>query len=360
MDDFVKLIDDTDVGNVGAQYRVGIDIMNRSRDTLQALPWISSAAERGYARAQVHIGEFYQKGTILPQDFAKALDWYLKAAEQGDGLGMYHVALCYFNGEGVERDLEKAIELCRSAAEKGEPAAQYELGACYDYGYGVERDLEQALIWYRQAAENNHGEARFSLARCYQFGYGVEADGDMAMYWYERAMISPMPRRKQIQTVDNINRLIAEGYSAVLFGMFATLRTSSDATIKPAKSATPASPQIQNVNDYQQAALQGDKNAQYLLGLSFFNGRGVDSDRNKATEWYRMAAEQGHAMAQYRLANCYRNGHGVVRNGNMAMYWFEKATKNSDKTLSKNEKKQAKTYIKQLKSRGFSASKANL
>ncbi len=42
------------------------------------------------------------------------------------------------------------------------------------------------------------------------------------------------------------------------------------------------------------AALAGDRNAQYNIGLAYATGRGVVKDAVEAVRWYRRAADAGH------------------------------------------------------------------
>ena len=43
----------------------------------------------------------------------------------------------------------------------------------------------------------------------------------------------------------------------------------------------------------QNRANQGDKEAQFNLGLMYAEGRGVNEDEKKAVKWFTLAAEQG-------------------------------------------------------------------
>lgn len=52
---------------------------------------------------------------------------------------------------------------------------------------------------------------------------------------------------------------------------------------------------------FKQAAEYGDPEAQYELGLCFFEGKGVHCDNNEAFKMWKQSAEQGYAIAQYRL-----------------------------------------------------------
>ena len=53
---------------------------------------------------------------------------------------------------------------------------------------------------------------------------------------------------------------------------------------------------------YHLAAEQGDANAQYVLGVLYEDGLGVEQSNTEAAKWYRKAAEQGDPFAAKRLA----------------------------------------------------------
>ena len=72
-------------------------------------------------------------------------------------------------------------------------------------------------------------------------------------------------------------------------------------------------PSAQEFTDLHALAEAGDTEAQYNLGLMYFNGRGVAQDDVEAVAWYRQAAGQGHAKAQTRLGVMYDTGKGVAQ-----------------------------------------------
>jgi hypothetical protein len=47
------------------------------------------------------------------------------------------------------------------------------------------------------------------------------------------------------------------------------------------------------------------------VGRYYYNGDGVDVDKEEAFRYYKIAADQGHADAQYNVGSCYVNGDGV-------------------------------------------------
>lgn len=59
---------------------------------------------------------------------------------------------------------------------------------------------------------------------------------------------------------------------------------------------------------YTLSANQGHKTALNILGLAYKNGRGVNKDLVKATEYIRKSAEQGYANAQLVYGDMFRDG----------------------------------------------------
>ena len=74
-----------------------------------------------------------------------------------------------------------------------------------------------------------------------------------------------------------------------------------------------------------QLAEEGNPNAQFLLGMMFHQGDGVQRDNVKACYWFAKAAEQGDADAQYHLGLQYKKGEGVNRDNVKACFWFKKS-----------------------------------
>ena len=51
--------------------------------------------------------------------------------------------------------------------------------------------------------------------------------------------------------------------------------------------------------------------AQYLVGVMYENGYGMDADYGEAMRWYQLAADQGYAPALNQIGYLYFNGYGV-------------------------------------------------
>ena len=69
-------------------------------------------------------------------------------------------------------------------------------------------------------------------------------------------------------------------------------------------------------------AESGDPNAQYNLGVRYYNGDGLVQNYSEAVHWFRMSVSQKNVAAQNNLGICYYNGNGVEKNLERAAYWF--------------------------------------
>lgn len=57
---------------------------------------------------------------------------------------------------------------------------------------------------------------------------------------------------------------------------------------------------------YLRAALRGDQEAQYQMGLNYLNGQfGLDRSYTHAKKWLEQAAQQGHPFAEEELKKAY-------------------------------------------------------
>lgn len=72
-------------------------------------------------------------------------------------------------------------------------------------------------------------------------------------------------------------------------------------------------------------AQAGNADAEHLLGLMYYMGRGVPQDYKQALEWHRKAAQKGKADAQYVVGAMYYTGNAVIQDHKQAVSWFRKA-----------------------------------
>ena len=83
--------------------------------------------------------------------------------------------------------------------------------------------------------------------------------------------------------------------------------------------------QTVHIDSLRQKAEQGDADAQFILGASYYHGKGVPQDYVEAAKWWRKAAEQDQAYAQEYLGFAYSYGLGVPHDDVLAHMWYNLA-----------------------------------
>jgi TPR repeat protein len=195
-------------GDPEAQQAIGVwlerGLFGAKTNVAEAVKWYRRAADRGFAYAQVLLGNSYCAGRGVPKDEEEGARWYRKAADQGDSEGQLMLAAAYNEGSGVPKDYEQAAKWYREAADQDDsspnasrrvilqsytiaPMAQTELGKCYYRGEGVTQDFAEAARWFRRAADQGDKDAQDRLAVCYSRGEGVIKDYLQAYKWFNLA-----------------------------------------------------------------------------------------------------------------------------------------------------------------------------
>ena len=102
------------------------------------------------------------------------------------------------------------------------------------------------------------------------------------------------------------------------------------------------------VTRIRQAAERGDADAQFALGMAYFDGRGVKQDLVASSRWFAAAARQGVAEAQFNLGNAYHTGRGVARDPAQALRWWRAA---ADQGVANASHNLAVYYLEEPKNR---------
>ena len=129
--------------------------------------------------------------------FEKAAECFAKDAELGDVEAKFKLGQYYEHGKGVPQDYVKAAELYIEVAECenrekftcSDPdcpcvypqyEAEYALGCFNEQGLLPDSTMEKAIEWYLRAQNDGSNEADWKMVECYLFGKGVEQNYDMA------------------------------------------------------------------------------------------------------------------------------------------------------------------------------------
>jgi TPR repeat protein len=279
------------------------------RDYQESLKWFQKAADQGDKDAQYELGKWYYSGVWVTRDYAEAFKWFQRAADQGDMDAQYQLGRLYYRGEGVSQDYPEALKWFQKAAEQGNieaqrlkdslsqfmdmqkkaeqgvANAQFELSHMYYSGEFVSKNNTEAFKWLQKAAEQADKDAQLRLGQMYYRGEGVSQDYPEALKWFQKAAEQGNEEALKQTT---------------LLSSFLTAKEKAE---------------------------QGDKDAQYQLGLAYKTGEGVTQDYSNALKWFQKAAEQGYAGAQHNMGAMYYNGWGISQDYSKAFYWASKAAK---------------------------------
>jgi len=121
--------------NLGRLYFRGEGV---PRDAARGLRLAGSAADIGYAVAQIALGDRYREGDDAPADVALALRYYGMAAAQGDPTGQIRLG-------------PQAYRLFRQAAELGHGQCQFNLATYCRDGRAAAPDPAAAYVWFSLA-----------------------------------------------------------------------------------------------------------------------------------------------------------------------------------------------------------------
>ena len=77
-----------------------------------------------------------------------------------------------------------------------------------------------------------------------------------------------------------------------------------------------------NIEALTEKANEGDRQAQYDLGMLYYTGREVERNLELGAQWFLKAAQQGLAEAQFAVGRCYFFGQGVPRDKATGAGWY--------------------------------------
>lgn len=311
-------------GHLNAQYKLKVYFGEYNYKVVENnhFETLKEKAEQGVEDAQLELGNMYENGLEVEQDYKEALNWYMKAAELMSEFAVLKVGEFYLNGYGVEANSDEAFEWYMKAeqgwgsesavdamsdmvaegkleefitrSEHGDTDAQLKLGYIYENGIGVSADFQEALSWYMKAAEQGDSNGQYNVGMMYRDSFYseiIDQDHKEAVKWLSKA------------------------------------------------------------------AEQGHAAAQYFLGDMYLKGNGVKQNKYTAFEWFKKAADSGEALAildlksefgitedseeaeievvrgnlLLELGNIYYNGLGVKKNYLKAAEWYHKAAEHGNK-----------------------------
>ncbi|MES2121240.1 MAG: SEL1-like repeat protein, partial [Chlamydiota bacterium] len=231
--------------------------------------WYGKAAQEGWVKAQVCLGECYTLGEGIPRDANAAAHWFKRAAIYGNKTAQY-----YFGSHLIDaNDLKAAAYWFQKSAVQGSPYAQLRLSKCYRDGEGVAQSKNASLHWLEKAAIQGHAGAQRQLA----------FEGDFsslrqAIFWLKKA--ADGGDAKAQYSMGN----------AYYSGNFGLEQSDSNA-----------------FDCYSLSAEQNYAPALFMVGWFMLGSHGVEEDPEGALVLIQAAADLGDPLAQQYLRGEFSN-----------------------------------------------------
>ena len=222
---------------------------------------VKDVNEKVQGSALNRLGELYDRGLGVNQDWSRSFDLYQKSAILNNPYGAANLGNALFFALGTERDLKEALRWALKGAEGNVPMAINQLGWQYRTGMGVPVDTAEARRRYQQSAELGDATGESQLG--WMYAHVDPLDYQLAMEWYKKAAA-----QNDVTAENNIGFLYENGMGV-------------------------AQDYAQAAAWYQKAAALNYPRAQYHLGNLYALGRGVALDQKRARELMGKAGDAG-------------------------------------------------------------------
>jgi len=183
---------------------------------------------------------------------------FQNACDKGDSQACLNLGIMYHLGDGVHQDFKHARLLYEKACKMGLGEGCAHLGYMYENGHAG-TDFVKAAEYYFQGCTLGNASACASLGKFYENGTGVPEDMQQAVDFYDKACDD------------------GDGQSCAHLGLLYD----------------------QDKNDvyaavyYQKACDAKEADTCSTLGVMYLNGRGVDTNEQKAYELFQQACKLG-------------------------------------------------------------------
>jgi TPR repeat protein len=329
MSEFDQTKTNAEQGDPEAQYMLGVALttgIDTPRNYLEAVEWITKAANQGNVDAQSELGRIYRAGEVITVDYDQSLYWFGEAAKSGDAQAQYELGRFYQQGLIVPRDLWKSRQWFKRSSLNGYSAAQYEFAEILiteNLSQGT--DNPDAVKWLAAASKQGHLKANLRLGNAYaKEYYGLSKNDELARKFISVAGNEYLARaiegdsQAQLLWADLLFNYgigpYVEGYS------FVDEDLDDELALKW----------------YMKAADQGNSNAMLALGAFHSNanswratggGLALPSEDEKAFQWFSKAANLGNLMSMLWLEGMYKEGEGTQKDLQKSFEWSLRSAK---------------------------------
>eukprot|EP01114_Cavostelium_apophysatum_P010160 TRINITY_DN2362_c0_g1_i1.p1 TRINITY_DN2362_c0_g1~~TRINITY_DN2362_c0_g1_i1.p1 ORF type:complete len:372 (-),score=78.37 TRINITY_DN2362_c0_g1_i1:1077-2192(-) len=326
---------------LATSYREGRGV---NQDLDSALYWYKRAAVQGNEVAIMEVAYAYYHGQGVPLNKVESRRWFDLGAEKQIPAALWQGSWLYFSGQGGTKDEKRGIECLKRAAmlETHTSAMQFYGQMTFD-GECTEKNEVEGLRWIEKAADMGNSQAKQELAvrmmkkleitpdssspeetkALALLNYAADAADEgahlqLARYYFNKG---DYPRGAKLY-----EQAIYSSEDASYELAMALLTGKGDLKADSARA----------LELLEEAATEKHLNSQKKLATLYLSGdstAGIQKDPKKGAKYLVEAAENGDRDCQLLLGYSYLNGTPFLeQNTKKAQYWVQKASKNLPKT----------------------------
>jgi uncharacterized protein len=230
----------------------------------------------------------------------------------------------------------KSVTLSEEPVPLTDADSQYSLGISYEIRTGATPDMDQSKIWIERAAQQGLAKAQYALASIYLTGHTLD-DDRVALKWFQIATdqgfhqaqthfgwksddVEKIPTNTKVKIVKNYELAAQQGdakaqYALAWFykewvgdfeqALYWFRRAADQGHMAAENRLGIFSQQFNNFHEalywYRKSAAQGYDAAQVNLGITYWDGQGVQQNKEEAIRFFALAVAQEYPVAQFDL-----------------------------------------------------------
>ncbi|KAG2220030.1 hypothetical protein INT45_012206 [Circinella minor] len=299
-------------GHVEAMFLAG-QLWHEQKQYAAAHEYYDRAANHGHLLSRVMRARYQLAGGLggVQADPEAAYQELMECAQMENGVEAYHsIGQCYELGLGIQQDYQKAFEwYVRSAESTGDAEALVCIG----------RLFANRLIQHPQQHADMEAMKWFKLACIYD--NHVKAHYQLGMYYLQGIQNNNNEQQQQITTE---YLLTPSRYTALQHFEQAAKQQDRDAMFQLANLFFDLDPS-DAIQWMDRAAQLGSPDALRELGKLYYTGQMVEQDFERAFDLFLQAAQLDDSDAAMLVGKFYEHGISIPSDSDQARYWYELA-----------------------------------
>ncbi|MDY6407709.1 MAG: tetratricopeptide repeat protein [Pseudomonadota bacterium] len=281
------------------------------------IEYLKKAAYAGNGNAMYELGSLYEKGEGVEKNYTHAFGFFYMGALKGEKRSQVKTARYYLNGRGIPQDFKAAVKWYVRAANQGYIPAQQEWADIRASHPRLKNPVD-AFSWYSiLAAYNSDDIGRMAAER--RDTIGRKFDGNFLavqqkkiMNWRPVSAERSVPQKERIMAVmpiipgfndeETTKARLESGAAWQSDGSGYGITAQMISTAVETKDKSGLEKKIES------AVQNGNKKAYAYYGDLL---RSRFQDDTSAVQWYRKGSDLNDPYAQYQLGKSYCEGRGI-------------------------------------------------